>query len=62
MHKQRANKKTQALTIPNLVIVQTKAFQYPPQHSLSISLRIAEHLDTWEAPSQILPNDAFIWT
>jgi hypothetical protein len=28
VHEQRANKKAQTLTIPNLVIVQAKAFQH----------------------------------
>jgi hypothetical protein len=50
LHQQRANKEAQALTVPNLVVIQAEALQHAAQHFLAFSFGVLEHLHAGETP------------
>lgn len=60
VHEQRANKETKALTIPYLFIVQTIALQDASKHLLPFPVRVFEHINAWEAASDVFVDDGFV--
>lgn len=62
LHEKRTNKEAKTLTIADLIVIQTEAFQHTAQHFLAFALWVLEHLDTRKASTKVLIDDVLVGT
>jgi len=62
LHQQRANEEAQPLTVANLFVIQTEAFQHSAKHALSLSSWIFEHIHARKASAQVLVDGVVVRT